>query len=70
MVGQPDFFDLSDQYAALSAAGDPLGRFASVEDFELLRKPLLFSTSMLRHRHRQWLHAPRLAPPPSIKAGR
>ena len=30
MVGQPGFFDLSDRYAALSAAGDPLERLASV----------------------------------------
>lgn len=35
MVGQPGFFDLSDRYAALSAAGDPLERLASVVDFEV-----------------------------------
>ena len=33
MVGQPGFFDLSDRYAALSAAGDPLERLAAVVDF-------------------------------------
>jgi hypothetical protein len=37
MVGQPGFFDLSDRYAALSAAGDPLERLASVVDFEVFR---------------------------------
>jgi hypothetical protein len=26
MAGQPGFFDLSDRYEALSAAGDPLER--------------------------------------------
>ncbi|KPF89727.1 hypothetical protein IP83_01565 [Novosphingobium sp. AAP93] len=30
MAGQPGFFDLSDQYEALSAAGDPLERLAAV----------------------------------------
>ena len=35
VVGQPGFFDLSDRYAALSAAGDPLERLSSVVDFEL-----------------------------------
>ena len=29
MAGQPGFFDLSDRYEALSAAGDPLERFTS-----------------------------------------
>lgn len=41
MVGQPGFFDLSDRYAALSAAGDPLERLAGVVDFEVFRGPLL-----------------------------
>jgi IS5 family transposase len=40
VVGQPGFFDLSDRYAALSAAGDPLERLSSVVDFELFRGPL------------------------------
>lgn len=41
MVGQPGFFDLSDRYAALSAAGDPLERLAAVVDFEVFRGPLI-----------------------------
>jgi len=41
MVGQPGFFDLSDRYAALSAAGDPLERLAAVVDFEVFRAPLI-----------------------------
>ena len=41
MVGQPGFFDLSDRYAALSAAGDPLGRLATVVDFEVFGGPLI-----------------------------
>ncbi|MBX9884100.1 MAG: transposase, partial [Novosphingobium sp.] len=40
MVGQPGFFDLSDRYEALSAAGDPLERLAGVVDFEVFRGPL------------------------------
>src|SRR5918996_2147632 len=40
MRGQPGFFDLDERYAALSAAGDPLGRLASVVDFELFRAEL------------------------------
>jgi transposase, IS5 family len=32
MVGQPGFFDLSDRYAALSAAGVSLERLAAVVD--------------------------------------
>lgn len=40
MVGQAGFFDLSDRYAALSAAGDPLERLSAVVDFELFRAPL------------------------------
>jgi hypothetical protein len=39
--GQPGFFDLSDRYEALSAAGDPLGRLAAVIDFEVFRGPLV-----------------------------
>lgn len=41
MAGQPDFFDLSDRYEALSAAGDPLERLAGVVDFEVFRGPLI-----------------------------
>ena len=41
MTGQPGFFDLSDRYAALSAAGDPLERLASVVDFEVFRGSLV-----------------------------
>jgi transposase, IS5 family len=41
MVGQAGFFDFSDRYAALSAAGDPLERLAAVVDFELFRMPLI-----------------------------
>ncbi|MDE2570136.1 MAG: IS5 family transposase [Sphingomonadales bacterium] len=41
MVGQAGFFDLSDRYEALSAAGDPLERLAAVVDFELFRGPLV-----------------------------
>ena len=37
MVGQPGFFDLSDRYAALSAAGDPLEPLAAIVDFEVFR---------------------------------
>jgi len=33
MGGQPGFFDLSDRYEALSAAGDPLERLSAVVDF-------------------------------------
>lgn len=40
MVGQPGFFDLSNRYAALSAAGDPLERLGAVVDFEVFRGPL------------------------------
>ena len=43
MVGQPGFFDLSDRYAALSAAGDPLERLAAVVDFEVFRGPLIMA---------------------------
>lgn len=41
MAGQPGFFDLSDRYEALSAAGDPLERLSAVVDFELFRGPLV-----------------------------
>ncbi len=41
MAGQPGFFDLSDRYEALSAAGDPLERLAGVVDFEVFRGPLV-----------------------------
>ncbi|MBS3960993.1 MAG: IS5/IS1182 family transposase, partial [Sandarakinorhabdus sp.] len=40
MSGQAGFFDVSDRYAALSAAGDPLERLAAVIDFEVFRGPL------------------------------
>jgi transposase, IS5 family len=41
MAGRPGFFDLSDRYEALSAAGDPLERLSAVVDFELFRSPLV-----------------------------
>ena len=41
MAGQPGFFDLSDRYEALSAAGDPLERLSAVVDFEVFRGPLI-----------------------------
>lgn len=41
MAGQLGFYDLSDRYKALSAAGDPLERLASVVDFEVFRGPLI-----------------------------
>jgi transposase, IS5 family len=41
MAGQPGFFDLSDRYEALSAAGDPLERLTAVVDFEVFRVPLV-----------------------------
>jgi hypothetical protein len=41
MAGQPGFFDLSDRYEALSAAGDPLEHLAAVVDFEVFRGPLV-----------------------------
>jgi hypothetical protein len=41
MLGQPGFFDLSDRYAALSAARDPLERLASVVEFGVFRGPLI-----------------------------
>lgn len=41
MAGQPGFFDLSNRYEALSAAGDPLERLGSVVDFEVFRGPLI-----------------------------
>ena len=41
MAGQPGFFDRSDRYEALSAAGDPLERLARVIDFEVFRGPLI-----------------------------
>jgi len=41
MVGQPGFFDLSDRYAALSAAGDPLERPCGAAPFEVFRGPLI-----------------------------
>jgi hypothetical protein len=46
MVGQPGFFDLSDRYAALSAAGDPLERLATVVDFKVFRGPLIAALSI------------------------
>ena len=41
MVGTPSFFDLSDHYAALNAAGDPPERLTAVVDFAVLRGPLV-----------------------------
>lgn len=41
MAGQLGFFDLSDRYEALSAAGDPLERLSAVMDFEVFRGPLV-----------------------------
>jgi IS5 family transposase len=41
MACQPGFFDLSDRYEALSAAGDPLERLARIIDFEIFRGPLV-----------------------------
>jgi hypothetical protein len=41
MVCQPGFFDLSNRYEALSAAGDPLERLSAVVDFEVFRGPLV-----------------------------
>ena len=41
MAGQPGFFDLSNRYEALSAAGDPLERLSGVVDFEVFRGPLI-----------------------------
>jgi transposase len=40
MAGQPGFFDGDERLKALSAAGDPLERLASVVDFELFRADL------------------------------
>ncbi len=48
MIGQPGFFDLSDRYAALSAAGDPLERLTAVVDFEVFRGPLIVALMRLR----------------------
>lgn len=41
MPGQPGFFDLSDRYEQLSAAGDLLERLAAIVDFEVFRGPLV-----------------------------
>lgn len=41
MIGQPGFFDLSNRYVALSAAGDPLERLSAVVDFEVFRPGLM-----------------------------
>lgn len=40
MSGQPGFFDLSDRYAALSRAGDPLEGLRTMIPWESFRKPL------------------------------
>ena len=40
MAEQRGFFDLDERYRALSAAGDPLERLASVVDFEVFRDDL------------------------------
>lgn len=41
MAGKPRFYDLSDRYGALSAAGDPLEQLAAVVDFKVFRGPLV-----------------------------
>jgi transposase, IS5 family len=41
MASQPGFFDIDEQYVALSAAGDPLDRLGGVIEFELFRPWLL-----------------------------
>lgn len=41
MAVQPGFFDLSDRYEALNAAGDPLERLSAGLDFELFWGPLV-----------------------------
>lgn len=41
MAGQAGFFDLSDGYEALSAAGDALERLLAVVDLEVFRGPLV-----------------------------
>jgi hypothetical protein len=41
MVDQPCFFGLSDRYAVLSAAGDPLACLAALVDFEVFRVQLI-----------------------------
>ena len=48
MAGQPGFFDFSDRYEALSAAGDPLERLAAVVDFEVFRGPLVAPVLMFK----------------------
>lgn len=40
MAGQPGFFDADERLEALSAAGDPLERLATVVDFEVFRTEL------------------------------
>ena len=40
MAEQRGFFDLDERHRALSAAGDPLERLASVVDFEVFRDDL------------------------------
>jgi transposase, IS5 family len=49
MAGQPGFFDLSERYEALSAAGDPLERLATVVDFEVFRGPLVAALRRITH---------------------
>lgn len=41
MLGQRGFFDVDERLAALSRAGDPLERLASVVDFEAFRDELV-----------------------------
>lgn len=41
MADQPGFFDLSERYKGLSAAGDPLERLLAVVDYEVFRGPLV-----------------------------
>ena len=41
MAGQRGFFDVDERLTALSRAGDPLQRLASVVDFEVFRGELV-----------------------------
>lgn len=52
MAGPPGFFDLSDRYEALSAAGDRLERLTAVVDFEVFRGPLMAAFAANADDHR------------------
>lgn len=41
MAAQAGFFDLTDRYKALKAAGDPLERLAGVVGYGVFRGPLI-----------------------------